>query len=96
MKEESKPPEVDPEVDVNVINDLIGDNIILIIHQNGISIMMDDTITDRSDEQLKNFSRLYVATHPSLVLRFFMTLEIWMLLIWESLEEFYISIFKKP
>lgn len=98
MSEESKPPEsTDPiEIEVNVINDLIGDNIILIIHQNGISIMMDETKEDRSEEQLKQFSRVYVATHPSFVLRFFLILEIWLLLIWESLVEFYESIFKKP
>ena len=98
MSEESKPPEsINPvEIEVNVINDLIGDNIILIIHQNGISIMMDETKEDRSEEQLKQFSRVYVATHPSFVLRFFLILEIWLLLIWESLVEFYESIFKKP
>ena len=98
MKQESKPPEeIDPvEIEINVINELIGQNIIVIIHQNGISIMMDETIEDRSKEQLKQFSRLYVATNPSFVLRFFLILEVWMLLIWESLEDFYDSIFKKP
>ena len=98
MSKESKPPEsINPiEIEINSINELIGENIILIIHQNGISIMMDETIEDRSDEQIKHFSRMYVATNPSFVLRFFLVLEIWLLLIWESLEEFYASIFKKP
>ena len=98
MKQESKPPEeIDTiEIELNVINELIGDNIIVIIHQNGTSIMMDDTIEDRTEEQLKQFYRIYVATKPSFVLQFFLILEIWMTIIWESLENFYASIFNKP
>ena len=94
---ESQEPEIDKtEIEINIISELIGDNIILIIHQNGVSIMMDEEVENRSEEQLKYFSRLYVvATNPSFVLRFFLIIEVWLLLLWEKLEDFYTSI-KKP
>mgnify|MGYP001334927770 CR=1 FL=1 len=98
MNEDSKPPEeIDPiEVEVNLIQDLIGDNIIVVIHQNGMTIMMDEDIEDRTDEQMKMFSRLYVAAKPSFVLRFFLILEVGILLAWEYLEDLYKSLVKKP
>ena len=98
MSEDSKPPEeIDPiEAEINLIQELIGENIIVVLHQNGMTIMMDEDIEDRADEQLKMFSRLYVAANPSFVLRFFLVLEVGMLLAWEYLEDLYNSIIKKP
>lgn len=98
MNEDSKPPEeIDPiEVEINLIQELIEDNIIIVIHRNGMSIMMNDDEEDRSDEQLRLFSRLYVASNPSFVLRSFLILEVYMLLAWDYLEDFYKSIVKKP
>tara|TARA_A100001388_G_C28547839_1_gene393415 strand:+ start:364 stop:675 length:312 start_codon:yes stop_codon:yes gene_type:complete len=98
MSEDSKPPEdIDPiEIEINLIQELIGENIIVVLHQNGMTVMMDDDIEDRTDEQMKMFSRLYVAANPSFVLRFFLMIEVGMLLVWEYLEDFYKSIVKKP
>tara|TARA_B100001287_G_scaffold268660_1_gene265199 strand:+ start:410 stop:703 length:294 start_codon:yes stop_codon:yes gene_type:complete len=91
MSEDSKPPEeIDPvEIEVNVIQELIGNNIIIVLHQNGMSVMMDEDIDDREDEQLKMFSRMYVAANPSFVLRLFLIIEVSMLVAWEYLEYFY-------
>ena len=77
------------KVEVDLINDLIRENILIIVHKNGVSIMMDEDIECREDEQMKMFSRLYVALNPSFVLRFFLILEVWLLLIWESIEDLY-------
>tara|TARA_B100000073_G_C23436938_1_gene453710 strand:- start:72 stop:362 length:291 start_codon:yes stop_codon:yes gene_type:complete len=84
------PEEIDPiEIEVNLINELIEDNIVIIIHQNGMSIMMNDDVDNRSNEQMKLFSRLYVASKPSFVLRLFLILEVTLLLVWESMEDLY-------
>ena len=83
------PEEIDPiEIEINLINELIENNIVIIIHQNGMSIMMNDD-DNRSNEQMKLFSRLYVASNPSFVLRFFLLLEVTLLLVWESIEDLY-------
>ena len=82
--------EIDPaEIEVNLLHDLIEDNIIIIIHQNGMSIMMNDDVDNRTEEQMKLFSRLYVASNPSFVLRLFLLLEVTLLLVWESMEDLY-------
>ena len=98
MSEDSKPPEeIDPiEIEVNLINELIGENIIVVLHQNGMTIMMDEDIEDRTTEQMKMFSRLYVAANPSFVLRIFLIIEVFFLLVWDTLEDFYNSKIKKP
>jgi hypothetical protein len=89
--------EPDPiEIEINLLKDLVEDNIIIVIHRNGMSIMMNDDEEDRSDEQLKLFSRLYVASNPSFVLRLFLILEVNMLLAWDYLEDLYKSIVNKP
>jgi hypothetical protein len=89
--------ESDPiEIEINLLKDLVEDNIIIVIHRNGMSIMMNDDEEDRSDEQLKLFSRLYVASNPSFVLRLFLILEVNMLLAWDYLEDLYKSIVNKP
>jgi len=94
---EIEEPEVDPiEVEMGLIQELIGENIVIVLHQNGMTIMMDEGIEYRSDEQLKMFSRLYVAANPSFVLRLFLIMEVWLLLVWETLEDFYNSRFNKP
>lgn len=97
MIEDSKPPEqVDPiEIEVNVIQELIGDNIIIVLHENGMTVMMDEDIDNREDEQLKMFSRLYVAANPSFVLRFFLILEVSMLVAWEYMEDLYNTYIKR-
>ena len=97
MNEDSKPPEeIDPiEVEINLIHELIGENIIVILHQNGMTVMMDEDIEDRTDDQLKMFSRLYVAANPSFVLRLFLVLEVSMLLAWEYLEDFFKKYIKR-
>ena len=97
MTEDSKSPEeIDPiEVEINLINDLIGENIIVVLHQNGMTVMMDEDIEDRTNEQMRMFSRLYVAANPSFVLRFFLMLEVGMLLVWEYLEDFYTKYIKR-
>ena len=84
------------EVEVELLQELIGENIVIVIHQNGMTILMDEDIEDRSDEQLKMFGRLYVAAKPSFVLRFFLMLEVWLLLVGETLEDFYNSWFNNP
>ena len=98
MNEDSKPPEqIDPiEIEVNLLQELIGENIIVVLHQNGMTVMMDEDVEVRTDEQLRMLSRIYVAANPSFVLRLFLILEVSMLLAWEYLEDFYKSIFKKP
>ena len=97
MIEDSKPPEeIDPiEVEINLINELIGENIIVVLHQNGMTVMMDEDIEDRTNEQMRMFSRLYVAANPSFVLRFFLMIEVGMLLVWEYLEDFYTKYIKR-
>ena len=90
MSDNNTPPEIDPiEIEINLINELIENNIVIIIHQNGMSIMMNDDVDNRSNEQMKLFSRLYVASNPSFVLRFFLLLEVTLLLVWESMEDLY-------
>lgn len=84
------------QIEINLLQELIEDNIIIVIHRNGMSIMMNDDEEDRSDEQLRLFSRLYVAANPSFVLRLFLILEVSMLLAWDYLEDLYNSIIKKP
>ena len=89
--------EPDPiEIEINLLKDLVEYNIIIVIHRNGMSIMMNDDEEDRSDEQLKLFSSLYVASNPSFVLRLFLILEVNMLLAWDYLEDLYKSIVNKP
>lgn len=97
MSEDSKTSEeIDPiEVEINLINELIGENIIVVLHQNGMTVMMDEDIEERTKEQMRMFSRLYVATKPSFVLRFFLILEIGMLVVWEYLEDFYTKYIKR-
>ena len=97
MTEDSKSPEeIDPiEVEINLINDLIGENIIVVLHQNGMTVMMDEDIEDRTNEQMRMFSRLYVAANPSFVLRFFLMLEVGMLVVWNYLEDFYKDYIKR-
>jgi hypothetical protein len=91
-----KEPEIDPiEIEINLLNELIEDNIIIVIHRNGMSIMMNEDKEERTQEQMRLFSRLYVASNPSFVLRFFLILEVGMLLISEYLEDFYNSKIKK-
>ena len=91
-----KEPEIDPiEIEVNLLHELIEDNIIIIIHRNGMSIMMNEDEEDRTEEQMRLFSRLYVAANPSFVLRFFLILEVFLLLVWETLSDFYDSKIKK-
>lgn len=95
-KESDKEPEIDPiEIEINLLNELVEDNIILVIHRNGMSILINEDEEDRSEEQMKLFSRLYVAAHPSFVLRFFLILEIGMLFVWETLADLYESKIKK-
>lgn len=77
------------EEEINLINELIEDNIVIIIHQNGMTIMMNEDVENRSNEQMRLFSRLYVASEPSFILRIFLLLEIYLLLVWESMEELY-------
>ena len=91
-----KEPEIDPiEIEVNLLQELIEDNIIIVIHRNGMSIIMDEDEEDRTEEQLRLFSRLYVAANPSFVLRFFLILEVFLLLVWETLAHIYESKIKK-
>ena len=77
------------EEETNLINELIEDNIVIIIHQNGMTIMMNDDVDNRSSEQMRLFSRLYVASEPSFILRIFLLLEIYLLLVWESVGDLY-------
>lgn len=95
--EDSQPPEpIDPiEIELNLIQELVGDNIVLIIHKNGMTIMMDEDIEERTEEQTTMFSRIYVATRPSIVLTIFLTIEIWMLFISDFLESMYEKYIKK-
>ncbi len=92
-----KEPEIDPiEIEINLLNELIEDNIIIVIHRNGMSIMMNEDKEERTQEQMRLFSRLYVASNPSFVLRFFLILEVFLLLVWETLSDFYETKIKKP
>jgi hypothetical protein len=94
MKENQE--EIDPTaIEVNLINELVGENILIIIHQNGVSIMMDDMIEERTDEQMAMFSRLYVASRPSLVLRFVLALEVYFVLLEAKIEQQLDRWFKK-
>jgi hypothetical protein len=95
---ESKPPEqIDPiEIEINLIQELIGENIIIILHKNGMSVMMDEEIEEREIEQVKMLSRIYAVTDPSFVLQLILMLEIWMLHIWADLEDWYRKFFLKP
>lgn len=95
--EDSQPPEpIDPiEIESNLIQELVGDNIVLIIHKNGMTIMMDEDIEERTEEQTTMFSRIYVATRPSVVLTIFLTIEIWMLSISDFLDSMYEKYIKK-
>jgi hypothetical protein len=91
-----KEPEIDPiEIEINLLHELIEDNIIIVIHKNGMSIMMDEDEEDRTEEQMRLFSYLYVAANPSFVLRFFLILEVFLLLTWETLAHFYETKIKK-
>ena len=92
----NKEPEIDPiEIELDLINELVADNIIIIIHENGMSIMMNEDLEDRPDEQLAMFSRLYVASKPSLVLRLFLNIEIYFLILAEMVEYHFKRWFKK-
>lgn len=95
--EESQPPDpIDPtEIELNLVQELVGDNIVLIIHKNGMTIMMDEDIEERTEEQTTMFSRIYVATRPSIVLTIFLTIEIWMLFISDFLDSMYEKYIKK-
>ena len=101
MSEVNKPPEDSPEdvnpieIELNFLSELIGENIIIFVHQNGITIMMDEDLEERSKDQMKLFSRLYVASKPSFVLNFFLTIELFMLLISDYLEDKFKKYFKK-
>ncbi len=97
MEKESNPPEqIDPvEVELNLLQELIGENIIIILHQNGMSIMMDEDLEERSQEQMKLFTRMYVASKPSFVLRIVLIIEALMLLFWETCEDLVENYFKK-
>ena len=50
MSEVNKPPEDSPEdvnpieIELNFLSELIGENIIIFVHQNGITIMMDEDL----------------------------------------------------
>ena len=91
-----KEPEIDPiEIEVNLLHELIEANILIVIHRNGMSIMMNEDEEDRTEEQMRLFSRLYVAANPSFVLRFFLILEVFLLLTWETLAYFYEPKIKK-
>jgi len=83
------------EPDSNLIEELIGDNIIFILHENGVTIMMDEELEDRSIEQMKMFSRLFVATRPSFVLRFFLFLEVILFTISDYIEYYWSKLIKK-
>lgn len=91
-----EPPSIDPvEVELNLLNEIVGDNIVIIIHENGMSIMMDESLEERTDEQMKMFSRMYVAARPSFVLRVFLMVEIFLLLLMEETTAFFKSLLKK-
>lgn len=95
MKNEP-PEEIDPvEVELNLLQELVGENIVIIVHKNGMTVMMDDDLQDRTHEQMSLFSRMYVAAHPSFVLRFVLIMEIFFLTVLEELGDFFKRLFKK-
>lgn len=69
------------EIDENLVQDLVGENIVIIIHETGITILMDEDYEDRSVEQMTTFNRMYMCHEPSYVLRFFLFIESLMLLL---------------
>jgi hypothetical protein len=77
------------KIEVEFLNELIGDNIIIIIHQNGITIMMDEGLEERSVEQMKTFTRMYMVTEPSFVLTLFLYIEMGMWHLWFWLERLF-------
>jgi hypothetical protein len=77
------------KIEVEFLNELIGDNIIIIIHQNGITIMMDEGLEERSVEQMKTFTRMYMVTEPSFVLTVFLYIEMGMWHLWFWLERLF-------
>jgi hypothetical protein len=92
---EIDPLEIDPlEIETSFIQELVGENIVLIIHDKGITILMDEEI-EHEPEQIKKLSHIYVAIQPSFVLHFFLSLEAYMLYAWEKLEDMYNENFKK-
>lgn len=96
MSDMEEQEEIDPiKIEVELLQELIEDNIIIVIHRNGVSIMMDEDQEERTVEQMRLFSRLYVASRPSFVLRFFLIAEVFLLLVWETLEDIFRSMFNK-
>ncbi len=88
--------EIDPvEIELNLLNELIEDNIIIVIHRNGMSIMMNDDEENRSEDQMRLFSRLYVASNPSFVLRTFLIIEVFLILVWDTLTHYTNKFFRK-
>jgi len=83
------------QTDSNLIEELLGANILFILHENGVTIMMDEELEDRSIEQMKMFSRLFVATRPSFVLRFFLFLEVIFFTISDYIEYYWSKLIKK-
>ena len=94
MSDKSK--EIDPiEIEINLIHELVGENIIIVVHKNGMSIMMDESIEDRPDEKLAMFSRMYIASRPSLILRLVLNVEMFFLLLAENIQYYFEKWFKK-
>ncbi len=88
--------EIDPvEIELNLLNELIEDNIIIVIHRNGMSIMMNDDEENRSEDQMRLFSRLCVASNPSFVLRTFLIIEVFLILVWDTLTHYTNKFFRK-
>lgn len=75
--------------ELEIVQELMKENIIFIIHDEGVTILMDDEKTDRTTYQLKTFSRLYVASSPSLPLRFFLFLEMLLVMLGDTLERLF-------
>jgi hypothetical protein len=93
--EDSKPPKETDSIELGLIQELIQDNIVIILHRNGMTVMMDEDKEERTKPQMEMFARLYVAAQPSFVLRFFLVFEIWMLRTWDTCVDFFESVFKR-
>lgn len=95
-KMEKEPPEIDPiEIELNLLKELVGENIVVIIHKNGMTVMMDEDLENRTHSQMSLFSRMYVASQPSFVLRAVLIMEIFFLTMMEELEDFFKRLLKK-